>query len=212
MSADEKLGYVYLPVETPTNDFFGGDRPGDNLFAESLVCLDAKTGKRVWHYQLVHHGIWDYDTVAPPILLDITVNGQKIQAVAQVSKQAFTYVFDRVTGKPVWPIEERPVPQSDMPREKTAATQPYPTKPAPFDRQSVTLDDLIDFTPELKAEAVKMASEYKLGDVFTPPIVPNTNGKKAVLKLPAPTGGANWQGGAADPETGIPYTSPREPW
>lgn len=207
MSADLKLGYVYLPVETPTNDFFGGDRPGDNLFAESLVCLDAKTGKRVWHFQFVHHGIWDYDTVAPPILLDITVDGRKIPVVAQVTKQAFTYVFDRATGKPVWPIEERPVPQSDVPREKTSLTQPFPTKPPAFDRQRVTLDDLIDFTPELRAEAVKLVSEYKLGDVFTPPIVPGTNGMKAVLKLPTATGGANWQGGAADPETGILYVA-----
>ena len=155
MSADPELGYVYLPIETPTNDFYGGHRPGNNLFAESLVCLDARTGKRVWHFQFVHHGIWDYDTVAPPILLDITVNGRRIKAVAQVTKQAFTYVFDRVTGAPVWPIEERPVPQSDVPGEKTSPTQPFPTKPAAFDRQGVTVDDLIDFTPELNKEAVR---------------------------------------------------------
>ena len=138
MSADPELGYVYLPIETPTNDFYGGHRPGNNLFAESLVCLDAKTGKRVWHFQFVHHGIWDYDTVAPPILLDINAERTPIKAVAQVTKQAFTYVFDRVTGKPVWPIEERPVPQSDVPGEKTSPTQPFPTKPAAFDRQGVT--------------------------------------------------------------------------
>jgi len=207
MSADLQLGYVYLPVETPTNDFYGGDRPGDNLFAESLVCLDAKTGRRVWHFQLVHHGIWDYDTVAPPILLDISVNGQKIKAVAQVTKQAFTYVFDRVTGKPVWPIVERPVDQTVMPGEKTSPTQPIPTKPAPFDVQEVSLDNLIDFTPELKAEAVKLVSDYKLGGVFSPPIPPGTDGKKGLLKLPSATGGANWQGGAADPETGILYVA-----
>jgi quinoprotein glucose dehydrogenase len=207
MSADLELGYVYLPVETPTNDFFGGDRPGNNLFADSLVCLDAKTGKRVWHFQFVHHDIWDYDTVAPPMLLDINVNGQKIKAVAQVTKQAFTYVFDRVTGKPVWPIEERPVEQSELPREKTSPTQPFPTKPKPFDVQEVNLDNLIDFTPELKAEAVKMVSEYKLGGVFSPPMPAGKDGKKGLLKVPNATGGANWQGGAADPETGILYVA-----
>ena len=207
MSADEELGYVYLPVETPTNDTYGGHRPGDNLFAESLVCLDATTGKRIWHFQFVHHGIWDYDTPAPPILLDVTVDGKPIKAVAQVTKQAFTYVFDRATGRPVWPIEERPVPQSDVPGERTAATQPFPTRPAPFDRQGVTEDDVIDFTPELKAEALKLVSEYTLGPLFTPPIVAGTNGKRAVLMLPNMTGGANWQGGAADPETGMLYVS-----
>ena len=207
MSADEELGYVYLPVETPTNDTYGGHRPGDNLFAESLVCLDATTGKRIWHFQFVHHGIWDYDTPAPPILLDLTVNGKPIKAVAQVTKQAFTYVFDRVTGQPVWPIEERPVPQSDVPGEQTAATQPFPTKPPPFDRQGVSENDLIDFTPELKAEALKMASEYKLGPLFTPPIVAGTDGKRGTLMLPNMTGGANWQGGAADPETGMLYVA-----
>jgi quinoprotein glucose dehydrogenase len=207
MSADQELGYVYLPIETPTNDFYGGHRPGNNLFAESLVCLDARTGKRVWHYQLVHHGIWDYDTVAPPILLDVNVGGRRIKAVAQVTKQAFTYVFDRVTGTPVWPIEERPVPQSDVPGEKTSPTQPFPTKPAAFDRQGVSLDDLIDFTPELKAEAREMASQYKLGPLFTPPIVAGANGLRGVLMLPTATGGANWQGGAADPENGVLYVS-----
>ena len=207
MSADLDLGYVYLPVETPTRDFDGRDRPGDNLFAESLVCLDAKTGKRVWHFQLVHHGIWDYDTVAPPMLLDITVNGKKIKAVAQVTKQAFTYVFDRVTGEPVWPIVERPVEQSEIPGEKTSPTQPIPTKPAPFDMQEVTIDNLIDLTPELRAEAIKLVSDYKLGGVFTPPMPAGKDGKKGLLKLPNATGGANWQGGAADPETGIIYVA-----
>jgi quinoprotein glucose dehydrogenase len=207
MSADEELGYVYLPVETPTNDSYGGHRPGNNLFAESLVCLDARTGKRIWHFQFVHHGIWDYDTPAPPILLDLVQNGKPIKAVAQVTKQAFTYVFDRVTGRPIWPIEERPVPQTDVPGEKTSPTQPFPTKPAPFDRQGVTVDDLIDFTPELKAEALKMVQEYKLGPLFTPPIVAGSNGLRAVLMLPNMTGGANWQGGAADPETGMLYVA-----
>ena len=207
MSADLALGYVYLPIETPTNDTYGGHRPGNNLFAESLVCLDARTGRRVWHYQLVHHGIWDYDTPAQPILLDVTVNGRPIKAVAQVTKQAFTYVFDRVNGAPVWPIEERPVPASNVPGERASPTQPFPTRPAPFDRQGVTLDDLIDFTPELRAEAVQMVSEYKLGPLFTPPIVAGTDGKRAVLMLPNMTGGANWQGGAVDPETGVLFVS-----
>jgi quinoprotein glucose dehydrogenase len=204
MSADPELGYVYLPVETPTNDYYGGDRPGNNLFADSLVCLDARTGKRVWSYQLVHHGVWDYDTVTAPILVDIKVGGRKIKAVAQITKQAFVYVFDRRTGKPVWPIVERRVPQSDVPGEKTSATQPFPTKPAPFDVQEASIDNLIDFTPQLRAAAVKIASEYRLGGVFTPPMLPR-EGIKGVLKLPAPVGGANWQGGAADPETGIVY-------
>ena len=147
MVADPELGYVYLPVETPTGDYYGGHRPGDNLFGNSLVCLDAKTGKRIWHFQLIHHDIWDWDTASAPVLLDITVDGRPRKIVAQVTKQAFTYVFDRVTGEPIWPIVERPVPQSDVPGEKTAATQPFPTKPAPFDRQGVTENDLIDFTP-----------------------------------------------------------------
>jgi quinoprotein glucose dehydrogenase len=207
MSADPELGYVYLPIETPTQDFTGVDRPGDNLFAESLVCLDAKTGKRVWHFQFVHHGIWDFDTVAPPILLDITVGGRRIKAVAQVTKQAFAYIFDRTNGKPVWPIEERPVPQSDAPGEKTSPTQPFPTRPAPFDRQGLTADELIDFTPELNREARELAAQYKLGPLFTPPIVAGTNGLRGVLTLPTATGGANWQGGAADPETGVLYVS-----
>lgn len=207
LSADEELGYVYIPVESPTGDFYGGNRHGDNLFSDSLVCLEARTGKRIWHYQLVHHDIWDWDVAAPPILLDVTVGGRKIKAVAQVTKQAYTYVFDRVTGKPVWPIEERPVPQSAVPGEKTAPTQPFPTKPAAFDRQGTSLDDLIDFTPAIKAEAVKIASQFLLGPLYTPPIVRDTNGKVATLLLPHHTGGANWPGGAADPETGVLYVA-----
>jgi quinoprotein glucose dehydrogenase len=205
MSADLDLGYVYLPVETPTGDFYGGHRPGNDLFDESMVCLDAKTGKRIWHFQVVHHGIWDWDLPAAPVLLDITVDGRKIKAIAQVTKQAFTFVLDRVTGKPVWPIEERPVAQTDVPGEKTSPTQPFPTKPAPYDRQGVSMDDLADYTPEIKAEALKLAAEFKLGPIYTPPIVFDSNGKKGVLMLPNATGGANWQGAAADPETGILY-------
>ena len=205
MVADEELGFVYVPVETPTNDTYGGHRPGNGLFGESLVCLDAATGKRIWHFQLVHHGIWDYDLPSPPILADVTVGGRRIKVVAQVTKQAFTYVFDRVTGEPVWPIVERPVPQSDVPGEKTSPTQPFPTKPAPFDRQGTSIDDLIDFTPELRSEAIKIAQQYKMGPLFTPPVVVGTDGKKGTLVVPSAIGGANWQGGAVDPETGILY-------
>ena len=207
MSADHELGYVYLPVETPTNDLYGGHRPGDNLFAESLVCLDARTGERVWHFQLIHHGIWDYDIPTPPALVDITVDGREIKAVAQVTKQAFTYVFDRVTGEPVWPIEERPVPASTVPGEQAAPTQPFPTRPAPFDRQGVSNDDLLDFTPELAAEARRIASEYQLGPIYAPPILAGQDGLRALLMLPQMTGAANWQGGAVDAETGILYVA-----
>jgi quinoprotein glucose dehydrogenase len=207
LSGDEELGYVYIPVEMPTGDFYGGNRHGSNLFSDSLVCLDARTGKRIWHYQLVHHDVWDWDVAAPPILADITVGGKKIKAVAQVTKQAFTYVFDRVTGEPVWPIVERPVPQSDVPGEKTSATQPFPTKPAAFDRQGMSIDDLIDFTPELRAAAIKIASQYKLGPLYTPPIVADTNGKLATMMLPSHLGGGNWPGGALDAETGVLYVA-----
>ncbi len=210
MSADEDLGYVYLPVESPTGDFYGGHRPGNGLFGETLVCLDARTGKRVWHFQLIHHGIWDYDIPTAPNLLDITVNGKKIKAVAQVTKQAFTYVFNRVTGEPVWPIEERPVPQSDVPGEKTSPTQPFPTKPPAFDRQGVTPDDLIDFTPAIKAEAVRIASQFRMGPLFMPPYLLDLNPASkngGTLTLPYAGGGSNWQGAVVDPETGILYVS-----
>jgi quinoprotein glucose dehydrogenase len=201
MSADDELGYVYLPVSTPTNDWYGGHRPGNNLFADSLVCLEAKTGKRVWHFQLVHHGLWDYDPPAAPNLADITVDGQKIKAVAQVTKQGFCFVFDRATGEPVWPIEERPAPQSKVPGEKTSPTQPFPTKPPPFDRQGVQLDDLIDFTPGLRREAEEIVKKFEYGPLYTPP------SEKGTLQLPGWTGGANWGGAAFDPETGRLYVS-----
>jgi quinoprotein glucose dehydrogenase len=207
LSGDEELGYVYIPVEMPTSDFYGAHRLGDNLFADSLVCLDARTGKRIWHYQIVHHDLWDWDLSAPPVLADITVAGKKIKAVAQVTKQAFTFVFDRVTGQPVWPIVERPVPQSNVPGERTSPTQPFPTKPAPFDRQGITTDDLIDFTPQLREEAIKIVAQYRTGPLFLPPSVRDADGKLGSLILPNHTGGANWPGGALDPETGILYVS-----
>ena len=199
MSADEELGYVYLPVSTPTNDWYGGHRLGDNLFAESLVCLNARTGKRVWHFQMVHHGLWDYDLPCAPNLADITVDGKTIKAVAQVSKQGFTYVFDRVTGEPVWPIEERPVPQTRIPGEATSATQPFPTKPPAFARQGITRDDVIDFTPELHAKALATLESFTYGPVFTPPTLRGT------IESPGWAGGADWGGAAVDRETGILY-------
>ena len=199
MSVDEELGYVYLPFGTPTNDYYGGHRPGDNLFAESLVCLDATTGKRVWHFQAVHHGLWDYDFPAAPTLVDITVDGRPIRAVAQVSKQGFVYVFDRATGAPVWPIEERPVPPSRVPGEKAAATQPFPTRPPAFERQGFTDADVVDFTPELKARAMEAIAPFERGPLFTPP------SEKGTIQLPGNGGGANWSGAAFDPETGRLY-------
>ena len=207
MAADPELGYVYLPIETPTGDYYGGHRPGDNLFADSLVCLDAKTGKRIWHFQTVHHDVWDYDLASPPILLNVNVNGRAVKAVAQVTKQNFTFVFDRVTGQPIWPIEERPVGQSEVPGEKLSPTQPFPTKPAPFDTQGVSEDTLNDLTPEIKREAIKLAADFKLGPLFSAPIVAGAGGKKALLALGGSQGGANWQGGAADPETGMLYVA-----
>jgi quinoprotein glucose dehydrogenase len=205
LTGDEELGYVYIPVEAPSGDTFGGQRPGANLFSDSIVCLDAKTGKRVWHYQLIHHEMWDYDIPAAPILLDVTVNGKKIKAVAVVNKSAFTFVFDRTNGNPVFPIEERPVPKGSTPGEWYSPTQPYPTKPPAFDRQGVTEADLADYTPEIKAEALKIASQFVLGPIYTPPIVKDTGGKTATIQLPGAGGGANWMGGSVDPETGMLY-------
>lgn len=199
MSADNELGYVYLPFGTPTNDWYGGHRLGNNLFAESLVCLDARTGRRIWHYQTVHHGLWDYDLPAAPVLCDISVNGRRIKAVAQITKSGFTFVFDRVTGKPVWPIEERKVPQSTIAGERSSPTQPHPTIPAPFELQGATEDNLIDFTPELRAEAKKILDQYEHGPLFTPP------SEKGTINLPGWGGGGNWWGAAFDPETGMFY-------
>ena len=205
LTGDEELGYVYIPVEAPSGDTFGGQRPGANLFSDSIVCLDAKTGKRIWHYQLIHHEMWDYDIPAAPILLDLTVNGRKIKALAQVNKSAFTFVFDRTNGQPVFPIEERPAPKGNVPGEWYSPTQPFPTKPAAFDRQGVTEADLADYTPEIKAAALKMASQYMLGPIYTPPIVKDTGGKLATIQVPGAGGGANWMGASVDPESGILY-------
>ncbi len=209
ISADEQLGMVYLPVETPSGDYYGGHRPGNNLFGESLVAVDLETGQRAWHFQLVHHPIWGFDMASPPILADITVDGTPIKAVAQPGKQAFLYVFDRVTGEPVWPIEERPVPQGDVPGEWYSPTQPFPTRPPAYDRQGSSIDDLIDFTPALRAEAVELVSRYTLGPIFTPPVVSRAEGPIATLGLGAGSGGTNWPGGAYDPETHIVYVPSR---
>ena len=205
MSVDEELGLVYLPVEMPTGDYYGGHRPGSGLFGESLVAVDLKTGKRKWHYQFIRHGIWDWDIPCAPILADVMIDGRLRKVAAQATKQGWLYVFDRATGEPVWPIVERAVEQSDVPGEKSSATQLFVTKPPPFERQGVALDDLIDFTPELRAEAVKLVSRFKIGPIFTPPVVSKWEGPLATLMLPNATGGANWPGGSYDPETGTFY-------
>ena len=209
ISVDENLGLVYLPVELPTGDYFGGDRPGNGLFGESLVAVDLETGKRRWHYQLVHHGLWDMDIPCAPILADITIDGQTVKAVAQPTKQAFLYVFNRETGKPIWPMEERPVPQGDVPGEWYSPTQPFPTKPPAFDNQGVSSDSLINFTPELHAEAEKLVSKYRIGPLFTPPSVSKADGPLATIVSPGALGGANWPGGSYDPDTHILYVYSR---
>ena len=206
LSADDELGYVYLPIGTATSDYYGGHRLGDNLFAESLVAVDAETGQRAWHFQAVHHGVWDYDFPAAPTLIDITVDGRPIKAIAQVSKQGFTYVFDRATGDPVWPIEERPVEtDTDLEGEGLSPTQPFPTKPPPFEYQGLSIDDLVDFTPEIRAMAVEAVRNFRLGPLFTPPMLSVEGGLQGTIQRPHIAGGASWSGSAADPETGLLY-------
>lgn len=205
ITVDEQLGLVYLPVESPTGDFYGGHRRGNNLFGESLVCVDLRTGQRKWHFQLVHHPLWDMDISSAPILADITVDGKPIKAVAQPSKQGFLYLFDRVTGKPVWPIPEQPVTVGSVPGEWYSPTQPIPSKPPAYSRNGVSVDDLIDFTPDLRKKAEGITAKYLLGTVFTPPVVSQINGALGTLTLGTASGGTNWPGGSYDPETHIAY-------
>jgi quinoprotein glucose dehydrogenase len=212
-SADEQLGYVYVPLSAAANDYYGGARPGDALYSDSLVALDAKTGKKVWHFQTVHHDLWDYDLPTPPMLADIKVNGRMRKAAIQVTKTAQVFAFDRATGEPLFPIVETPVPASTIPGEKASPTQPIPVKPKPFDRQGLSEDQLIDFTPALHAEAVEILNRYEHGAIFTPPSLKNPNGKLGTLYLPGWVGGANWTGAALDPETGVMYVpSVSVPW
>ena len=204
MSADLDLGYVYLPTEAPTNDYYGGHRPGDNLFTQSVVAVDATTGNRVWHFQMIHHGLWDYDTPAAPNLMNINVDGREIRALAQVTKQGWAYVFDRATGVPVWPIPELPVPDGMIPGERTSPTQPFPSKPPAFALQGLTEKDLIDFTPELKAEAQEIIKDYVYGPIYTPASLPNeSTGKRGTIFVPSAGGGANWPGAGFDPESNV---------
>jgi quinoprotein glucose dehydrogenase len=205
ITVDEQLGLVYLPVESPTSDYYGGHRPGNNLFGETLVCVDLKTGQRKWHFQLVHHPMWDMDISSAPILADIVVDGKPIKAVAQPSKQGFLYVFDRVTGKPVWPIEERKVEVGSVPGEWYSPTQPFPTKPPAYSRNGVSIEDLIEFNPELREKAKAVVSKYHLGPVFTPPVASKADGQLGTLTLGTASGGTNWPGGSYDPETHIVY-------
>ena len=206
ISIDEELNRVYLATEDATGDYFGGHRPGANLFTSTVVCLDLNTGKRYWYFQAIHHDIWDWDFPAPPILMDITVNGKPIKAIAVPSKQAFLYVFDRVSGQPVWPIEERPVPRGKVPTEWYSPTQPYPTKPAAYDMQGIRESDVNDWTPEIKAEALRVLNLHKYSDnLFEPPIDRGQDGKYGMIMMPGNNGGTNWEGGAFDPETKIAY-------
>jgi quinoprotein glucose dehydrogenase len=206
LSLDEELGYVYLPVEVATSDYYGGHRLGDNLFSSSLVCLDARTGRRVWHYQVVHHDIFEYDLPAAPILMDVSASGRRVKAVVQLTKQALAFAFDRATGEPLWPIEEREVPASDVPGERASRTQPFPTRPPPFDRQGATEADLIDFTPAIREEARAIARRFRLGPLYTPPSLAGAaDGTEGAIELPGTGGGALWEGGAADVKTGMLY-------
>lgn len=205
MSSDEALGLAYLPTGAPTNDMYGGHRHGDNLFGNTLVCVRCATGERVWHFQTVHHDLWDYDNNVAPVLIDITVDGRPVKAVVQLTKQAMAFVLDRTTGKPVWPIEERRVPTSNTPGEKTARTQPFTTKPKPFDLHGLTVNDLIDFTPQLRAEAEAIAKRYVIGPIYTPPSIRTEKGTQGTLQMPGATGGAEWGGAPFDPETHVMY-------
>ena len=205
ISVDLELGIAYLPTEMPTNDYYGGHRHGDNLFSDSLIAVDLETGDRLWHYQFIHHDVWDWDLPCAPILADVVIDGVERKIVAQPTKQAWLYVFDRETGEPIWPIEEREVEQSTVPGELLAPTQPFVTRPPAYDRQGVTLDDLIDFTPEIKRRAEAIAERHRLGPIFTPPTVSDPNGVAGTLMLPSQAGGTNWPGGSIDPETGIAY-------
>ena len=209
LSADQDLNLVYIPTNSATIDFYGGFRPGDNLFAASLIALDADSGRRAWHFQMVHHDIWNYDTPTAPILLDVNIDGRDVPAIMQATKQGFVYAFNRETGEPLWPIVERPVPVSRVPGEKLATTQPFPTKPEPFDLQGLSIDDLVDFTPELRRLAIEAVAEFQLGPMFNPPLhYDNELGKTAALWCPGGGGGANITGpAAADPETGILYVT-----
>ena len=212
LSADNELGIVYVPLGSPTSAYYGGHRPGDNLFANSLVALDAESGERIWHFQMIHHDLWEYDNSSPPILGDITVNGRTIKAVMQANKNGFVYVFDRTNGKPVWPIEETPVPQSTVEGEATSATQPIPAKPPAFDRQGITVNDLIDFTPELRSRALELIDDFVLGPIYTPPSPWVEGGFQGTITVPDAWGSGNWNTGAFDPETGtyfaVSYSNP----
>jgi quinoprotein glucose dehydrogenase len=207
ISVDEELNMAYLPIELPTGDTYGGHRPGNGLFGESVVAVDLQTGKRIWHYQLVHHGLWDMDIPCAPMLVDFNLNGRTVKALAQPTKQAYLYVFDRKTGKPIWPIEEKPVPQGDVPGEWYSKTQPIPSKPPAYGHQGVTVDDLIDFTPQLRAEAIQLLKDgkYTMGPLFTPPVLSKLEGPLGVITSPGSQGGTNWPGGAYDPETHLLY-------
>ena len=206
LSADDDLGIVYVPLGAPTSAYYGGHRPGDNLFANSLVALDAATGERLWHFQMVHHDIWEYDTLGPPVLGRIHVDGRAVDAVMQASKTGFLFTFDRRTGEPVWPIEERAVPQSKVPGEATSPTQPFPSKPPAFDRQGVSGKDLIDFTPEIHERALALADSLVMGPLFTPPMEEGSvEGKIGTYVVPGAWGAGNWHTGAFDPETGTYY-------